>query len=237
VKQTSEFGPRYAGVNELPGRTRANFPEIVDPLFWQVYGNASRFSLLHVTGFYNLFQSLNYISRNRLPGDIVECGCFLGGAGIFMALLRDHLGISDKTIYLFDSFEGFPKGEEDAMLGKPVKSSRYADTEADVRDNIAQAAPDCGRIELIRGFVEQTLPDFRSGMLCLLRLDTDFYNSTKIEFETLYDRLVPGGVLIVDDYGMFAGSRKATDEFFAARENLPLLNRIDRGVWAGVKPG
>lgn len=72
--------------------------------------------------------------------------------------------------------------------------------------------------------------------MALLRLDTDFYSSTKIELEVLYPQLCPGGVLIVDDYGLFQGARKATDEYFAAADRKPLLNRIDVGVWAGVKP-
>ena len=105
-----------------------------------------------------------------------------------------------------------------------------------MRENIAAAAPPSVRIELIRGFVEDTLPRFAPGQLCLLRLDTDFYNSTKLEFEILYKHLVRGGVLIIDDYGLFAGARKATDEYCSRLDQPPLLNRIDLGIWAGVKP-
>src|SRR5947209_15247650 len=146
--QAKDFGSNFAGIDKLPGRKRARFPEIVDPLFWELYETASPFSLLHVTGFYNLFQSMNYIARNALVGDIVECGCFLGGAGIFLALLRDQLGIADKTVYLFDSFQGFPEGEVDSVFDKPVEAVKYADTEAEVRDNISQVAGSCGKIEL-----------------------------------------------------------------------------------------
>jgi hypothetical protein len=137
---------------------------------------------------------------------------------------------------LFDSFQGFPEGEADAVFDKPVKGLRFADTEADVRDNINQIVGHCGNLELIRGFVEDTLPRFEPRPLCLLRLDTDFYNSTRVELQLLYDYLVPCGVLVIDDYGMYEGARRATDEFFSSRGAVPLLNRIDRGVWAGVKP-
>ena len=130
-----------------------------------------------------------------------------------------------------------PAGEVDYILGKQVKSSRYQNTEQHVRENIAFARPGSTNITLVPGFVEDTLPKFESGPIALLRLDTDFYNSTKVEFDILYDRLVPGGVLIVDDYGLFDGSRTATDEFLAGLDNAPLLNRIDKGVWSGVKPG
>jgi hypothetical protein len=88
----------------------------------------------------------------------------------------------------------------------------------------------------VEGLVEQTLCRTETGALALLRLDTDYYSSTAVEYEVLYPRLVSGGVLIVDDYGMFQGSRRATDEYLARLDKPPLLNRIDLGVWAGIKP-
>ncbi len=84
--------------------------------------------------------------------------------------------------------------------------------------------------------MEQTLPSIDIRVVALLRLDTDFHASTRAEFEHLYGRLVRGGVLIVDDYGIFQGARRATDEYFARLPAKPLSNRIDQGVWAGVKP-
>ena len=84
--------------------------------------------------------------------------------------------------------------------------------------------------------VEETLPTLDIRIIALLRLDTDFYASTRAELEHLYGKLVRGGVLIVDDYGIVQGSRRATDEFLAGLPAPPLLNRIDGGVWAGVKP-
>ena len=84
--------------------------------------------------------------------------------------------------------------------------------------------------------METTLPTLDIRVIALLRLDTDFYTSTKAEPEHLYGRLVRGGVLIVDDYGIFQGSRRAPDEYLARLSSPPLFNRIDSGVWAGVKP-
>jgi hypothetical protein len=225
----------FSEIDRIPWRQRSNFPEITDEEFWDIYAIASRYSIVHVTGFYNIFQSMKYIARNKLPGDIVECGCFLGGVGIFIGILRKKLAL-EKRIYLFDSFAGPPPGEKDKRLGKEVVSSSYPDILDDVQENVALEIGSTTGFQFIKGYVENTLPTFMSGPLCLLRLDTDFYNSTKVEFEMLYDRLVPGGVIIVDDYGLFSGSRKATDEFISKLERIPLLNRIDRGIWAGVKP-
>jgi len=80
---------------------------------------------------------------------------------------------------------------------------------------------------LVAGAVEDTLPDRAPMEIALLRLDTDWYASTKHELETLYPRLVSGGVLMLDDYGHWTGCRKAVDEYFAANAPAPLLNRID----------
>jgi O-methyltransferase len=225
-------------INELPGRMRASFPEITDELFWAMYATASQFSLLHVTGFYNVYQTMHYIRRNKLPGDLVECGCFLGGVGIFMALLREHLGMTDRTIWLLDTFEGFPHGEADRLIGQdaPINAVRFENFLGDVKDNFAHCLVNSDNIRCVEGPVEATLPTLDVRAIALLRLDTDFYVSTKAELEHLYPKLVRGGALIIDDYGIFQGARQATDEFLAGLESPPLLNRIDNGIWAGVKP-
>jgi O-methyltransferase len=177
------------------------------------------------------------VAASRLPGSFVECGCFLGGMGIFMGLASEAFGLDRVRIHLFDSFEGFPPGETDVMLGRSIQGPTFADIEPIVRANIEHELGSARRFIFHRGYVEDTLPDFDCPKLSLLRLDTDFYNSTRIELELLYPHLVPGGALIVDDYGFFQGARQATDEYFAGAEQPPLLNRIDQGVWAGVKPG
>ncbi len=225
-------------INELPGRMRASFPEITDELFWSLYATASPFSLLHVTGFYNVYQTMLYIQRSKLPGDLVECGCFLGGVGIFMALLCEQLGMADRTIWLLDTFEGFPLGGVDSLIGQeaPIDAVQFENFLAEVKDNFAYCLADCDNIRFVEGPVEATLPSLDIRAIALLRLDTDFYVSTKAELEHLYRKLVRGGALVIDDYGIFKGARQATDEFLAGLESPPLLNRIDHGVWAGVKP-
>ena len=153
-----------------------------------------------------------------------------------MSILRQMLQMSHKSIYLFDSFSGFPEGETDEVHGKSIGSVKFANIEELVRDNIIGVLGSLDGVKLVPGFVEDTLPKFEVHPICLLRLDTDFYNSTKAELEVLYPHLSSGGVLIIDDYGMFAGSRRATDEYLKKIKKPPLLNRIDRCIWAGVKP-
>lgn len=225
----------FPQIDELPTRKRASFPEIRDERFWSLYATASPYSLLHVTGFYNLFQSVTYVSQSGIAGDFVECGCFLGGAAIFMGLLCDRLGL-DRSIHLFDTFDGPPLDQEDVVFGQRHTGHKLPPFEQTVRDNIREAGADISRYTFTVGRVEQTLPSCAIEDIALLRLDTDFYSPTKAQLEHLYPRLAVGGVLIIDDYGMFDGCRRATDEYFAETGDRPLLNRIDIGIWAGTKP-
>ena len=224
-------------IDELPTRRRENFPEIEDPTFWSFYDRCKDYSLVHVTGFYNVFQSFHYLAANKIPGNAVECGCFLGGIAMFMGLLRARLGLSGMEIILFDTFVGAPAGSTDVLLGSPfVEPCALPSYRDAVPEAITRIVGSTNGYRFVEGLVEDTLSKTETGDLALLRLDTDYYSSTAIEHEVLYPRLVSGGVLIVDDYGMFQGSRRATDEYLARLDQRPLLNRIDISVWVGVKP-
>jgi O-methyltransferase len=224
-------------IDELPTRIRSNFPEIVEPMFWDFYDRCKDYSVVHITGFLNVFQSFRYIAANKLAGNAVECGCFLGGIAMFMGLLRKELGLNDMEIILFDTFVGAPVGSTDIVFGTPfVEPCDLPSYREAVPETITQVVGSTKGYRFIEGLVEETLPKTATGNLALLRLDTDYYSSTAIEYAVLYPRLVSGGVLIVDDYGAFQGSRRATDEYLSKLTSPPLLNRIDIGVWAGVKP-
>jgi len=220
-------------MDKHPNRKRETFPEIHSEEFWRIYTIAAPYTLLHIPGLYNLFQSVNYICRNKIEGDLVECGCFLGGAAIMMWHTL-ALNKARRTIRLFDTFTGFDDGEED--IGTTVKGMVLPDFRLQVLSNLSDAGASTDDFVLVQGKVENTLPGLKLPALSLLRLDTDFYSSTKVEFETLYPKLVSGGVLIVDDYGVFQGARKATDDYLQTLDHAPLLNRVCVGAWAGVKP-
>ena len=225
-----------AHIDSMWTRSRASYPEITDEDFWEFYALASPYSMVHITGFYNVYQSMRYIATNDIPGDIVECGCFLGGIGIFIGLLRRHLELRGTTIYLYDTFAGPPEGECEFVHGEMQHSSPLPSYYEAVRENIREVLHTDEGYVLVRGLVEETLPASVDVALSLVRLDTDYYTSTKAELDVLYPRLVSGGVIVIDDYGMYAGARRATDEFIAQQPRRPLLNRIDNSVWAGVKP-
>jgi O-methyltransferase len=227
----------HAQIDQIHADELAHYSEIQGEEFKELFALACPYSMVHLPGFYNVYQSLSYIRDNAIPGDLVECGCALGGVAIFMRLCLTRWGM-DRTIHLFDTFVGPPIGSRDTIHGgqELVWSTAMENHRAGTEENIVEATGSLDGFHIVEGFVEQTLPVTSLPELALLRLDTDFYESTRVEFDLLYPKLTRGGVLIVDDYGYFQGSRRATDEYLATIRPTPLLNRIDQGVWAGVKP-
>ena len=158
-----------------------------------------------------------------------------GGAAIFAHLALRAQGIR-RTTYLFDTFEGVAGEETELLNGGIGRGHHIPNYVGSVRENLAESGCIQDDFVLVPGKVEDTLPTSGLNKLAFLRLDTDFYSSTRCELEHLYPQLNPGGVVIIDDYGLWRGARKATDEYFAQLDHPPLLNRIDANVWAGVKP-
>jgi len=223
-------------IDKRSARNRGYYPEIRESDFWEFYDRCKPYSLVGVTGFFNLYRSMHYIARNAIPGDFVECGVFLGGCAMFVALLRDALGLHDRHLYLYDTYCGFPEGAADAIRGTPQPGHRIERFYTDVQEHLATVCDGGRGITMIEGPVEETLRSFDVPAVSLLRLDTDFYSSTAAELSAIYPHLSAGGVLIVDDYGLYDGARRATDEYLATLDRVPSLNRIDTTVWSGIKP-
>ena len=173
----------------------------------------------------------------RLPGSFVDAAA-TWAAWASSSRSSPDISICAGRIVLFDTFSGFPAGEKDEFIPHAIDVSgpQYRSFLDDVRENIALILGTTHEIELVEGDVAQTVPVADIGEIALLRLETDFYASTNVELAYLYPKLVRGGVLTIDDYGVFRGSRRATDEYFAGLPQPPLLNRIDGAVWSGVKP-
>ncbi len=223
------------GIDDHPLRRRTSFPELDDEGFWAEYERAKPFSMLHVTGFWNLHQAVHHIARSGLAGDVVECGCLFGGCTIFMRRLLDRCGMANRHLHVFDTFAGFPDGSFDSRGGVINIGPRFEDFLSLVEENVTTNARRDG-VTFHRGMVEDTLPAATLGALALIRLDTDFYDSTRVELEVLYPALEPHGVLIIDDYGIYDGARRATDDYLAALASPPFLVRVDKGIVAGTKP-
>jgi hypothetical protein len=166
---------------------------------------------------------------------------------VALTLLR--LGITDRDLYLFDTFSGMtaPTDEDVRRSGERAadllaNESAHADIWAiasldDVREAVLGVGYPPERIHFVEGSVEETLPNHAPDEIALLRLDTDWYASTKHELVHLYPRLTSGGVLILDDYGFWQGARRAVDEYVAENNVELLLNRIDNTGRIALKPG
>lgn len=186
---------------------------------------------------YTLIQAVRYVSMNDIAGDIVECGVWKGGS--MAAIARTLLDLQDtsRDLYLFDTFEGMPKptGKDVDYSGKHAvevlqedAGSRCADAPLEqVREVLYGTGYPKEKIHFIKGRVEETIPASAPHAISLLRLDTDWYLSTKHELVHLFPRLARAGVIIIDDYGHWRGSREACDEYFRENSIPILLNRID----------
>jgi O-methyltransferase len=198
-----------------------------------------------------LYQAVNYVTDAAIAGAVVECGVWRGGSSMLSALTLLAREDRSRTLWLYDTFEGMtPPGELDIKYdGAPaheVLSMQERSAELvndwcvasieDVQSNMQRTGYPMDRVRLIQGKVEETIPARAPDAIAILRLDTDWFESTWHELVHLYPRLVPGGVLIVDDYGWWKGAREAVDRYFAEHGIHMLFTRIDGTGRMGVKP-
>lgn len=200
----------------------------------QLIDLASKYSMTPKIRMFTLLQSLRYLKNKNIVGDYVECGVWKGGnLIIFKKFLDDenNENINNIKIYAYDTFSGMTqpdKNDFDLQNKKSASSFLKSNSKksnlwgicnlSDVKKNLTEFI-DIKNINFVEGPVEKTL-DSENNLpkkISLLRLDTDWYSSTKKELEKLYERVLPGGVIIIDDYGHWNGSRKAVDEFFSKK--------------------
>ena len=165
----------------------------MDPEFVATYAAGVNATMTSAERMYALWQATRHVITTGVRGALVECGVWRGGSSMVMAHTMLTVGVSDRELWLYDTFEGMPPPEE--------------------ADDPAQAPSE----------------------IALLRLDTDWESSTRHELEHLWPRLAVGGVLIIDDYGHWSGARQAVDGYFAARDDAPLLARVDYTGRMGVR--
>lgn len=200
-----------------------------------------------------LVDAVTYVQRAPVPGAFVECGVWRGGSVQAMLLRLHQLGGAPRDVYLYDTFSGMTRPTEldTSAFHRPAleewdeaSGSAYPglfggeDASLDaVRALLAGTGHPQERLHFVVGPVEETIPGTVPDRIALLRLDTDWYESTRHELEHLYPRVVPGGVVIVDDYGHWQGARRAVDEYLAREGTAyPLMHRTDYTCRMWVKP-
>jgi O-methyltransferase len=241
LKRALRKALRTAGVEV--SRVAADPFRDIDGVTRSIYQTVEAFTVTGPAAVFALCDAVRYIARTNIPGAFVECGVFKGGSSMAAALMAKHLGIG-LDVHLFDTFEGMPpptKRDAFVLSPRPVlgfdPKTGHPWTrcdEATVRANMAKTGYDPRRLHFHRGMVEQTIPAQAPAQISVLRLDTDWYDSTKHELLHLWPRLSPGGILIIDDYGEFTGARDAVDEYFAGHP--PFLFRIDYSRRMAIKP-
>lgn len=205
------------------------------------------FTITNVERIVCLIRATKYIVENRIEGDFVECGVWRGGSMMTVAQTLKRLGETTRKLYLYDTFAGMsqPTGVDirfdgtsaQELIDKVYKDAGawcYAD-KSDVTKNLLSTGYPESNILLIEGKVEETIPQTLPAQICLLRLDTDWYESTRHELTHLYPKLVKHGVLIIDDYGHWMGSKQATDEYFRQGGIKPFLQRVGYDCRVTVK--
>jgi O-methyltransferase len=230
-----------------PAKPAREFPADYEPEYQDIVRAVRPYTMTGNDKLHALITATRYIHRYRIPGAVVECGVWRGGSMHAVARTLDQLGDHGRDLYLYDTFEGMTEptdkdlrydGESASHILATSDKKSWAWARAsleDVRAGFETVPYPSERLHFIEGRIEDTVPARMPDEIAILRLDTDWYESTLHEFEHLYPRLVSGGVLFIDDYGHWQGSRQATHEFLDRTGERLLLLRADSGRVA-VKP-
>jgi hypothetical protein len=216
-----------------------DFPPDFDDATSAVYRYVAPYTMTSKERLFALRTSVEYIVKHEIAGDIVECGVWKGGS--MMAVARTLMeNQATRTLHLFDTFEGMPEPADvdKDIRGETAASRMEREDKAtswvwayspldEVKRNLRDTGYDERRVVFVKGKVEDTIPAKAPDQISLLRLDTDWYESTYHELVHLYPRLTVGGVLIIDDYGDWEGARRAVDQYMEENHLKLLLNRID----------
>lgn len=209
---------------------------ILKKSFLKRFESCKNLSSKKIEFFLTLENILDYLFINKIDGDVVECGVFKGANCKFICNFFKENNFEYKNVYLYDTFEGMPiASNEDININsrknyndyikKIEKNSsqnnfyRYEHIN-NVQKNILSTNYNEEKILFIKGMVEDTIPKQMPDKISLLILDTDYYKSTIHELKYLYPLVVSGGFIIIDDYGTWAGVKKAVDEFFVDKKDL-----------------
>ena len=209
---------------------RGGFPYDFDDYHIDIIKRVKSFTMTSNERLFGLIESVRYILLANIEGDFVECGVYKGGSMMAMALVLLKENCPDRKLYLYDTFTGMtePSDVDVDFRERPPKSSKWPIVPSDqVKAALYSTKYPQDKMHFVQGKVEDTLPEQAPESISLLRLDTDWYESTKHELTHLFPRLSPGGILIIDDYGHYRGARQAVDEYFSENKIPVLLHRMD----------
>ncbi|HEV3414133.1 MAG TPA: TylF/MycF/NovP-related O-methyltransferase [Puia sp.] len=242
-------GIRKLGYNIVRAGADVPLPADFDPMHREIYQKVKDRTMTSPERIYSLIEAVKYIGRNKISGAIVECGVWKGGSMMAAAETLLRQGDTTRELFLYDTFEGMSEpGELDkTRMGEAASGLLAVNTDKEKNPIWAYSALDTvkegmkaigypeTKVHYVRGKVEDTIPGTLPGEIAILRLDTDWYESTRHELLHLFPLLNKAGVLILDDYGHWQGARAAVDEYFGQHPQPILLNRIDETGRIAIK--
>lgn len=182
----------------------------------------------------NLQYCIDAVLREDIPGDLLEAGVWRGGATIFMQAVLSMRCATDRAVWVCDSFAGLPKPNPEfypADRHDEFWTDRYlAVPVEEVQGNFARYDLLDDNVRFVKGLFRDTLPTLPTKHLAVLRADGDMYESTITILDNLYDKVSPGGFVIIDDYGAVEACRRAVDDFRTKHCVSDPLIQID---WTG----
>lgn len=220
IKNNMAF--HFSDITETESQeSEANKQELLRPLplweddceFMDIFARIE-YTLVDHARCYILFQFAKQAAE--LHGDVAEVGVYKGGTAKLLALT--FLPRAKKTVHLFDTFEGMP----------PAEAEKDHHREGDLGDTSLEAVQrqlqDCDNVQLYKGRFPDTAGAIENSRFCMVHIDADIYRSVKDSCEFFYPRLERGGIMVFDDYGFIScpGARKAVDEFFSDKAELPV---------------
>ena len=238
----------FRAVNRLE-RLMLVVPPDFDELNAGIYKDCAKFTMTSPERVSALVEAVKYIVNTGVSGDIVECGVWKGGSAMAASIALMEMGDVERQIYLYDTYAGMSSpSHRDVAIGGSSAQDKFLELKTsedtsdwcfsplnEVKTNVLSVGYPAEKFHFIEGKVEDTIPGCVPDSIALLRLDTDWYESTKHELIHLFPRLSPRGIIIIDDYGHWQGSRQAVDEYFAENDVRIFLNRIDRSGRIGIK--
>lgn len=206
----------------------------------RLFSKIKRHTLVTIPRLNHLYNITEFVNRVGIKGNFVECGVWKGGCSAIMAFLS-YKNLDGRTTWLFDSFEGLPEPRpEDGLIAKKDAKGKISGKLVPIGKDVANINDvneimfsilklNPNNIRIISGWFQNTIPKIKAEIdqIAILRLDADWYESTKFCLDNLYDLVAPGGFVVIDDYGKWKGCRKAMDEFIRAKKINRKLIKID----------
>jgi hypothetical protein len=238
----------YKIVSKSSSDYRSFFDIYSEKEFIDIYSKCKKYTMTSIERMYSLYKATEYVVKNKIPGDIVECGVWKGGSTMLCATTLNELGETNRKIYLYDTYTGMAKPNEididyadkkalemwKKFQKKEFNEWCYVSLE-EVQKNLFSTGYPRKNLLFIKGKVEESIPEIIPTQISILRLDTDWYESIYHSLFHLFPKLSINGVILIDDYGHWKGAKEAVDKYIEENDIRIFFNRIDYTGRIGIK--